>query len=376
MIATGSATESSWHPLRIGPHKLEPAARAVVASTSLRGRRETRRAPVALLLASLTAALVLPGSGGADPTLDASALRAQNASLGTQMHAALLNLYSLDSRLAQSRARAAALTAQAADVRSQLVQVGHERRIAERAWRASVVALSSHLRTLYENGEPDTVGVLLGASSIDDAMTRLDELQRTAELNRDVIAQTRRARRALTRLQLELGRRAQQLHALVASAQQTIAELAQTRAERSAYVSSLASERTLNARRISRLDAQARASAASIPPAQTTAAQAASASVTTAANPAAPAAGTTLVVTATGYSLAGRTSTGLSTGWGVVAVDPSVIPLGTRLTIPGYGEGVAADTGGDVHGSTIDLWFPTSAEAAAWGRRTVSISLH
>jgi 3D (Asp-Asp-Asp) domain-containing protein len=344
----------------------------------LRGRRETRRAPVALLLASLTAALVLPGSGGADPALDASALRAQNASLDTRLHAALLNLYSLDSRVAQSRARAAALTLQAADVRNQLVQVGHERRIAERAWHASVAALSSHLRTLYENGEPDAVGVLLGATSIDDAMTRLDELQRTAKLNRDVIAQTRRARRALTRLQHELGRRARQLHALVASAQQTIADLEQTRAERSAYVSSLASERTLNARRISRLDAQARASAARTPPAQATVAQAASAPVetATAANPPAPAAGTTLVVTATGYSLAGPTSTGLSTGWGVVAVDPSVIPLGTRLTIPGYGEGVAADTGGDVHGSTIDLWFPTPAEAAAWGRRTVSISLH
>jgi len=60
----------------------------------------------------------------------------------------------------------------------------------------------------------------------------------------------------------------------------------------------------------------------------------------------------------------------------VVAVDPSVIPLGTRLTIPGYGEGVAADTGGAVSGSLVDLWFPTIAQANAWGRRTVTIVLH
>jgi 3D (Asp-Asp-Asp) domain-containing protein len=59
-----------------------------------------------------------------------------------------------------------------------------------------------------------------------------------------------------------------------------------------------------------------------------------------------------------------------------VAVDPSVIPLGTRITIPGYGEGVAADTGGSVHGAMIDLWFPTAALALAWGRRTVTITLH
>jgi 3D (Asp-Asp-Asp) domain-containing protein len=66
----------------------------------------------------------------------------------------------------------------------------------------------------------------------------------------------------------------------------------------------------------------------------------------------------------------------MPTGWGVVAVDPSVIPLGTRLTIPGYGEGVAADTGGAVRGDLIDLWFPTLAQASAWGRRTVTITLH
>ena len=53
-----------------------------------------------------------------------------------------------------------------------------------------------------------------------------------------------------------------------------------------------------------------------------------------------------------------------------------MIPLGTRMTIPGYGEGVAADTGGAVQGNAIDLWFPTRAQALAWGRRTVTITLH
>jgi len=53
-----------------------------------------------------------------------------------------------------------------------------------------------------------------------------------------------------------------------------------------------------------------------------------------------------------------------------------VIPLGTRMTIPGYGEGVAADTGGAIQGAVIDLWFPTAADAANWGRRTVTITLH
>jgi 3D (Asp-Asp-Asp) domain-containing protein len=86
--------------------------------------------------------------------------------------------------------------------------------------------------------------------------------------------------------------------------------------------------------------------------------------------------GRSITVSATGYALPGRTATGLPVGWGVVAVDPSVIPLGTHMTIPGYGEAVAADTGGAIVGATIDLWFPSVSQALAWGRRTVTITLH
>ena len=82
-----------------------------------------------------------------------------------------------------------------------------------------------------------------------------------------------------------------------------------------------------------------------------------------------------LTVSATGYDLPGHTSTGLPVGWGIAAVDPSVIPLGTRIVVPGYGVAVAADTGGAIQGATIDLWFPTAAQAYAWGRRTVTIAV-
>ena len=81
-------------------------------------------------------------------------------------------------------------------------------------------------------------------------------------------------------------------------------------------------------------------------------------------------------MSATGYAIRGRTATGLATGWGIAAVDPTVIPLGTHMTVPGYGEAVAADIGSGVVGDSIDLWFPTVAQANAWGRRTVTIVLH
>ena len=77
---------------------------------------------------------------------------------------------------------------------------------------------------------------------------------------------------------------------------------------------------------------------------------------------------------ATGYTHTGnRTATGTVPKRGTIAVDPRVIPLGTRLYIPGYGYGVAEDTGGAVKGNIIDLFFDTREEAIKWGRRNVTI---
>jgi 3D (Asp-Asp-Asp) domain-containing protein len=154
---------------------------------------------------------------------------------------------------------------------------------------------------------------------------------------------------------------------LEARARATAASLESARTARVTYLASLARQRRLTARQIATLDTRARRVVES---AQTIQSQ-----TTEPAPPVASAPGT-MTVTATGYSLPGYTSTGLPVGYGVVAVDPAVIPLGRRLTIPGYGEGVAADTGSAVSGSTIDLWFPTLADALAWGRRTVTITLH
>lgn len=69
----------------------------------------------------------------------------------------------------------------------------------------------------------------------------------------------------------------------------------------------------------------------------------------------------------------GITATGLMAGYGIAAVDPSVIPLGTRLYIPGYGEAVAADTGGAIYGDRIDLCMESYGEAMAFGRRGCGI---
>lgn len=83
-----------------------------------------------------------------------------------------------------------------------------------------------------------------------------------------------------------------------------------------------------------------------------------------------------LRVDAVAYHLPGITASGLPVGKGIVAVDPKVIPLGTRLFVPGYGKGIAADTGTAIKGRIIDLWMPSTPEARRWGRRTVVITVY
>lgn len=63
----------------------------------------------------------------------------------------------------------------------------------------------------------------------------------------------------------------------------------------------------------------------------------------------------------------GVTASGMKTKYGVVAVDPRIIPLGTKLYVEGYGEAIAADTGSAIKGYKIDLYFPTHEEAKAYG---------
>ncbi len=74
-----------------------------------------------------------------------------------------------------------------------------------------------------------------------------------------------------------------------------------------------------------------------------------------------------------GKYASGRTACGLKAGYGVAAVDPKVIPLGTKLYIEGYGYAIAGDRGRAIKGNRIDLGFKTVKEALTFGRRWVVV---
>jgi 3D (Asp-Asp-Asp) domain-containing protein len=89
-------------------------------------------------------------------------------------------------------------------------------------------------------------------------------------------------------------------------------------------------------------------------------------------------------VSATAYTAdcngcSGHTATGLdllaNPNAKVIAVDPSIIPLGTKVYVDGYGYAVAADTGGAIKGYKIDVFLSSKAEAYRWGSKKVKITV-
>ena len=325
--------------------------------------------------AALVLGTFLPGALGAGPPRAAptAPLKQRQTRLAARSEQALLGLYALDSRLAAARGNLGALRAQAEGLRREQEQVRHQIALVEGTLRASERLLGDRLRALYEEGEPNPIAILLGASSLDDAVTRLDELDRSARQGAQAAVEAKDGRAKLKDLALELASRVREVQVLEAQATATAGALADARAQRLAYLHSLSRQRRFTAHQIAALTTRARHV---VERAQAVQAKSEASGPPRIVAVPAPQGARTLTVTATGYSLPGHTSTGLPVGFGVVAVDPGVIPLGTRLTIPGYGAGVAADTGTAVQGNTIDLWFPTLADAMAWGRRTVTITLH
>ncbi len=79
--------------------------------------------------------------------------------------------------------------------------------------------------------------------------------------------------------------------------------------------------------------------------------------------------------TSCGRYATGRTALGWKAGYGIVAVDPKFIPLGTVLFIEGYGMAIAGDVGRAIKGNRIDLCFATVAECRKFGRRQVRVHI-
>ena len=337
-------------------------------------------AAVSLAIAALSAAAAALGS----PNSPTQALQKRGTSLAQREHAALLELSAAESQLA--RAHNAAVT-----VRARQAAVAAERRVLKRraaliraSLRVAQTRVGQALRDLYMQGQPDPIAIFLGAESLDEAISSIDSITRSTRQNKRLIADMRRTQGSVRRIELSLAARSRDLAVASAAATASAARLQRAVAERAGVVSSLRRQQDVTRLEVARLEQQAKAAqqrSAKLTPAPAAAPPVAPAPATASA-PApttttpAPSGTRTLVVDAVAYHLPGKTASGLPVGVGVIAVDPRVIPLGTRVFVPGYGPAVAADVGTAIIGNIIDLWMPSTAQARAWGRRTVTITIY
>jgi 3D (Asp-Asp-Asp) domain-containing protein len=351
-------------------------------------------------LAPCVAALLLGSTTGlAD---GARAPEARLAGLQSAKRSAVLELYALESSLARARA-----TVAATDRRQRTLEDAHARaRVRASVIRGSLAAtqrrIATLLRRLYVEGSPEPVAVLFGARSLPAVLEGIDGLERATQLNRRLADEARRRGAALRVELLRLSRARAALAESRRQADAAVAGLEDAAAAKRTTIASLGRREHLTQTRIVSLQAQARAAQRkskrlAAPTPRTTpaslsapvvhsdaarqatdvpAAPAAAAEEASTTTPVVPVGSRTLVVDAVAYHLPGHTASGLPVGVGVIAVDPSVIPLGTRVFVPGYGPAVAADTGSAIRGAIIDLWMPSTADARAWGRRTVTITVY
>ena len=338
---------------------------------------------MSLAIVVLSAAAAALGS----PNGSTQSLQTRGKSLAQREHAALLDLYAAESQLARAQAAVATVRARQAAVAAERRSLKRRAAIIRTSLRVAQARVGQALRDLYMQGQPDPIAIFLGAESLDDAIASIDSITRSTRQNKRLITDMRRTQTSVHRIGLKLAARSRDLAAARAAAVASTARLQQAVSERAGVVSSLRRQQDVTRLEVARLEHQAKAAQersakltpatapAPAPPAAPTTTSATTTSSTPTTTPA-PSGTRTLVVDAVAYHLPGKTASGLPVGVGVIAVDPRVIPLGTRVFVPGYGPAVAADVGTAIIGSIIDLWMTTTAQARAWGRRTVTITIY
>ena len=351
----------------------------------------TRRWP--LLGTALAVGVLITGSTPSSGVAEtAPALQAQADSLSRSESAALLELYAAESSFVRAQADLSRLEERSAQLARSEESAHRQAEIVRLSLHASQKRVAALLRDLYVQGEPDPISVILGATSLDEAVAGIEGLSRATALNERLAIEAGQRARRLGRLRVRLAHQRASLNSSRSAARNGAERLATAVAGKRETIATVRRRQSLTAQRLTALQSRARKAerlSADITASSTQAVAATSGAGTsshdvteapTAAAPAtpppAPAGTRTLVADVVAYHLPGNTASGIPVGVGVIAVDPTVIPLGTRVFVPGYGAAVAADVGTAIKGNIIDLWMPTTAQARAWGRRTVTITIY
>lgn len=396
------------------------------SSATSNGRRLGLTLPV-VAAAAAAATLSLGGDASAKPgdaaLAQAASLSASLGKLSATEQAAVLRLYSARSMATAATSRATALAGQRDEAQRQVTQ-NEDLLTAKKRTQATLLdRLTRRLVEQYRTDTVDPLVVLLQEGSLEKALDTAALNRRVNATDASIVSSLKRTKRDLAAEGARLSTARDRYAAAVTSARAQAAVQQQRASQESSLISSLHSQEHLTTARIAQLQADATKAAENAAAAAAAAGAGSGASATlgssgpgssggsggsagagsaasdpppgsssssssgssggggssttsggTGGGP--PASGRSETFEATSYSLTGTTATGIPTRLGVCATDPSVIPLGTRFRVSGYGDCIAADTGSAIQGHIIDVWLPTEAQSAQWGRRQVTVTFY
>ncbi|MBC2578728.1 3D domain-containing protein [Clostridium sp. DJ247] len=234
---------------------------------------------------------------------------------------------------------------------------------AENKSKAQEDLFGKRVRAMYISGTDSYLQVLLASNSLSDFVSRLDLVTKVIGFDNQIINKLKEEKQAIARQKEALNYENNKLAALKTSNESTLLKLSKDIKEQK----NLLAKATEKEKQLIAMEAADASNNKSLKGGSLSRGMSKSLSYSQVMN-----------MEATAYSGNGITASGAETkrdvgGYSTIAVDPRVIPLGSRVYVDGYGYAIAEDIGGAIQGNIIDVFFQSESEAQSWGRRSVKV---
>jgi peptidoglycan hydrolase CwlO-like protein len=326
-------------------------------------------------LLAIPSALATPSEELGTTSQQIGDLEARSQELDADYRQALTELVAVDSEVNRYNGDITEITQRRTDTQAAIA--AEQQRLDEYQARLNERqgALEKRLRGTYKSNDVGYLDVVMGAGDFSDFLNRVDMINYIADEDHELIVAVQDAQKGIEDKIASLSAMQDQLAATIDELSGAQANLLDAQSRQQSFVSSLEYEKLAADGQLAQLQAEAASIESRMNQIQQQAdyGDGGGEYVENTSPPAGG--GSSFTAESTAYCLGGTTATGMPVGRGIIAVDPNVIPLGSRVHVSGYGDAIAADTGGAIHGNIVDVWLPCG-EAYAWGRRTVTITVY
>ncbi len=271
------------------------------------------------------------------------------------------DVVTLDSKINGLQNKLSELESKSSTLSERIKSIGAQIMLCREKLANQRVALSARARRLYINGPTNKLAMLVSSDDVSDFFKRKEMLQKVAERDAQLIRNFKTEADALSASMSEMEQRKKEINKISMDLRSRARRLENDRSARAAILTKAGERSGDVTSRSNKIEEKIKEINPQVPTGKPT--------------------GRIMMMVATAYSpeepgLSNHTASGMLATRGVVAVDPRVIPLGTRLNVEGYGNCIAGDTGSTIKGNRIDLCFDTLAEMNAFGGyRTVRVEI-